>query len=213
MTTLAAPMTGTAAPIEPAAGAAINPEDLLRMPDAGRFELIDGDLVERHMSALSSYVAAQLVALLGAFCREHQLGWVLDSEVGYKCFPWKARRLRRADVSFISAARYSLAQLSREGQISIAPDLAVEVISPGDEVSELNRKLADYRRAGVRLVWVIDPETRIVDVHTLEGTLARLRESDELTGGEVVPGFRCPVTAFLPPAPDPDPSATETAAS
>ncbi|MFO0889838.1 MAG: Uma2 family endonuclease [Isosphaeraceae bacterium] len=196
---VSAPGAGTSA-------GGFTPEDLLTMPDAGRFELIGGNLVERHMSALSSFVAAQLVILLGAHCREHQLGWILDSEVGYRCFPWKPGRLRRADVSFIAAARYSVAQLSREGQVSIAPDLAVEVISPGDEVSELNRKLSDYRRAHVRLVWVIDPEARIVDVHALDGTLARLREGDELSGGDVIPGFRCPVAAVFPPAEEASPA-------
>lgn len=199
MTTMVAPGTAASAPLEAPPRTRLTPEDLLAMPDAGRFELIDGDLVERKMSALSSLIAAEICFFLISHCKERGLGWVLDSEVGYKCFTWDPRKLRRADVSFLSAARYSLDRLSREGQVSIAPDLAVEVISPGDEVAELNRKLDDYRRAGVRLVWVIDPGTRIVDVHALDGTIVRLHEGDELNGGDVVTGFRCPVASLFPP--------------
>jgi Uma2 family endonuclease len=199
MATMTLTEMGVAEPAEVPPPTKLTPEDLLAMPDAGRFELVDGELLERKMSVLSGIVAVLISRRLVEHCQEHGLGWVLDAEVGYRCFPWDRRKLRRPDVSFLPATRYSLAQATREGHASIAPDLAVEVISPGDEVVELNRKLEDYRRAGVRLVWVVDPESRIVDVHALDGSLVRLREGDELSGGDVVPGFRCLVAAVFPP--------------
>ena len=92
--------------------------------------------------------------------------------------------MRRADVSFIAADRYPLDQLSREGYSSIAPDLAVEVISPNDLAKDLDEKLEDYLRAGVKLIWVINPETRTLQVYYPDGTSRRLHEADEVSGDE-----------------------------
>ena len=64
---------------------------------------------------------------------------------------------------------------------------------------ELDEKVEEYLAAGVRLVWVINPQTRIVLVHRANGSMAKLREGHDLDGEDVVPGFRCSLTAFLPP--------------
>ena len=153
------------------------------------------------MSALSSLVAARVTRALDAYCGEQNLGWVFISDLGYRCFSWKPKQVRRADVSFIRVDRYSLAQVSQPGYVPIPPDLAVEVISPGDLVSELNQKLEEYLRAGVKLVWVIDPQQRTVWVHHPDGMSQRLHETDEISGEEVIPGFRCSVGTFFPPMP------------
>ena len=182
-------------------GMEMTPEELLRLPDGKHYELVDGKLVERNMSCLSGIVAVYVSQVLSAYCREKGLGWVLDSEVGYRCFSWKPKQVRRADVSFIRVDRYSLAQVSQEGCVSIPPDLAVEVISPGDLVSELNQKLEEYLRAGVKLVWVVDPQQRIIWVHHPDGMSQRLHETDEISGEEVIPGFRCSVGTFFPHLP------------
>ncbi len=183
---------------ELAPGMEMTPEELLRLPDGKHYELVDGTLVERKMSALSSLVAARVTRALGAYCEEQNLGWVFSSDLGYRCFSWKPKQVRRADVSFIRVDRYSLAQVSQEGYVSIPPDLAVEVISPGDLVSELNQKLEEYLRAGVKIVWVIDPQQRTVWVHHPDGMSRRLHETDEISGEDVIPGFRCSIGAFFP---------------
>jgi Uma2 family endonuclease len=180
----------------------MTPEGLLSMPDGKHYELIDGELVERTMSVLSGIVASRINRILGNYCDERNLGWVIDSVVGYQCFDWKPKQVRRADVSFLRLERYSLAQVSQEGHASIAPDLAVEIISSNDLAKELNEKLEDYRRAGVKLIWVIDPELRILDVHHPDGTSIRLHEGDEITGEDVIPGFRCVVGSFFPAPPE-----------
>jgi Uma2 family endonuclease len=123
---------------------------------------------------------------------------VLESEVGYHCFAWKPGRVRRADVSFIRRDRYSVKRLSKERLITIPPDLAVEVISPNDLASELDEKLEEYLRAGVRLIWVINPQTRTLQIFRADGSGSRLHETDELLGEDVVPGFCCPVRALFP---------------
>jgi Uma2 family endonuclease len=198
MSTTVATVTPISSHPEIPPGTEITPEGLSRMPDGKHFELIDGELVERKMSVLSGLVASRINRILGNHCEENNLGWVLDSEVGYQCFPWKPRQVRRADVSFIALDRYPLKQLSEEGHVSISPDLAIEVISPNDLASELNEKLEEYVKAGVKLIWVVDPENRILQVHRPDGTSIRLREDHEVSGEDVIPGFRCSVGAFFP---------------
>lgn len=169
------------------------PEDLLKMPEGDRYELIDGQLVERNMSFWSSYVAGETHGLLRDFCRDRHSGWLLPEGATYQCFPDQPAKVRKADVSFIKLERASLAEATDEGHITIAPDLAVEVLSPNDLAYEVDQKVEDYLRAGVTIVWVVYPKTRTVVVHRREGVGSVLRESDELSGEEVLPGFRCRV--------------------
>src|SRR6187551_2491614 len=135
------------------------PEDLLLMPDGKDFELVDGNLVERPMSALSSWVAGETYGLLREHNRAHDLGTVWPSDNGFRCFPDDPGKVRKPDVSFIGRERYSLDQLS-DGFLRIAPDLVVEVISPNDLAEDVEQKVEEYLGAGVRLVWVVDPDTR-----------------------------------------------------
>jgi Uma2 family endonuclease len=174
------------------------PEDLLAMPDGKSYELVDGRLVERNLGAESSWIGGQIYSLLNLYCREHASGWVWPADNGYQCFPHERGRIRRPDVSFIRAGRLP-GDVLPKGFVRIPPDLAVEVVSPNDTAYELEEKLEDYQQAGVRLVWVIHPESRTVTIYRADGTVSRLREAEELTGEDVIPGFRCLVGSLLPP--------------
>jgi Uma2 family endonuclease len=174
------------------------PEDLLSMPDGKNFELVDGRLVEQDMGAESSWIEGRLFSRLLWFCEEPRLGFVWPSSNGYQCFPHDPRRVRRPDVSFIRAGRLPGDELPK-GHVRIAPDLAVEVVSPRDLAPELDEKLEDYRKAGVRLVWVVYPESRTVMVYRADGSVSRLHEEDVLSGEDVIPGFRCEVRLLFPP--------------
>jgi Uma2 family endonuclease len=174
------------------------PEDLLAMPDGENYELVDGQLVERNMGAESSWIGGRLHSRLDLFCEEHGLGWVWPADNGYQCFPHALSLVRRPDVSFIRAGRLSGGQLPK-GHVRIPPDLAVEVVSPNDLAYEIEEKLEDYQKAAVRLVWVIHPESRTVSVYRSDGSASRLHEDDELTGEDVIPGFRCQVGSLFPP--------------
>ena len=83
--------------------------------------------------------------------------------------------------------------------------LVVEVVSPNDSADRLEEKLDDYQKAGVPLVWVVNTTSRTVMVYRGDGSVSRLRESDELSGKDVIPGFRCPVRAIFPPRLPPGP--------
>lgn len=176
------------------------PEDLLKLTDGDRYELVDGELVENNMSGLSSLVAGNLFRLVGNHVTEQKLGYVLPPDCGYQCFPFAPGKVRRPDGSFIRAERISIEELE-SGYVTIAPDLAIEVVSPNDLAYELNAKVGEYLRAGVKLVWVIDPQSRTMTIHRPDGTDSRLHENEELTGEAVLPGFKCRIGELLPEVP------------
>ena len=170
----------------------LEPDDLLRMPGGERYELVDGVPREKPMGAESDEVAVAVGGLLRAYVRANQLGRVYGSQTGYQCFPAKPKQVRMPDTSFVAKGRLP-DEKSPKGFVKLAPDLAVEVVSPLDTYEEVQAKVTDYREAKVRLVWVVSPETRTVLVRRLDGTCAELLESDHLSGEDVLPGFACKV--------------------
>jgi Uma2 family endonuclease len=176
----------------------VTPDELLAMPDGDHHELVDGTLVERTMSLLAGRVETTLARILDLYCVQHNLGWVVSPSCGYRCFAWKPRQVRRPDVSFVSLDRLPSEAHWSDGYVTIPPDLAVEVTSPTDTVYELEEKVEEYLRAGVRLVWVVHPEVQAIQVIRSDGSGYRLRAGDELSGEEVVPGFRCSVASLFP---------------
>lgn len=175
------------------------PDELLAMPDGNRYELVAGQLVEREMGFHSGRVGGELFWHLRTHCHKSGLGWVLNSEAGYTCFADDPNKVRKPDVSFIRAERLAAAD-EPQGWADIAPDLAVEVISPNDLSEKVSIKVSEYLEAGVKLVWVIHPATQSVEVHRSDGRGTILSNADELDGDDVVPGFRCKVSElFRPP--------------
>jgi Uma2 family endonuclease len=174
-----------------AASQDLTPDDVLNMSDDVLYELVDGRLVEVHVSVESSLIACNLLFLLKSHCDSPRIAYVL-SEQGYICFPAKRNRMRRPDVSLILAARMT-AELFEEGFTSIPPDLAVEVVSPKDRVYDLEEKLDDYSNAGIPVVWLVYPSIRKVRIIYRGETRPALGPDDELTGEDILPGFRCRV--------------------
>jgi Uma2 family endonuclease len=180
--------------------ATYTPADLLSMPDGDMYELVNGQLVERKMGFRSSRIGGRLFHRLWAHCDKNRLGWVLPADAGYQCFPDDPNKVRKPDVSFIRADRLS-ADEEPEGHCRLAPDLAVEVVSPHDLFEEIAVKVTEYLAAGVRMIWVLDPATQRIHIHRQDSTGTILTRRDELTGEDVVPGFCCPVAElFRPPA-------------
>jgi Uma2 family endonuclease len=109
--------------------------------------------------------------------------------------------VRKPDVSFLCSGRLPGNRPAR-GYDAIPPDLAVEILSPRDLASDIDMKVEEYLRAGVRLVWVVNPDARTVRIHRADRTITGLHEGDELSGEDVLPGFACKVAEiFEIPAP------------
>jgi Uma2 family endonuclease len=168
------------------------PEDLLNMPDGDLYELVDGRLVERNMGSWPALVGGRLLQYLNNFSDQNPAGWALSGECSYQCFPDAPSKVRKPEFSFIRLGRLPDERLP-EGHIRIAPDVAVEVVSPNDLDYETDQKVEEYLRAGVSLVWVINSESRTVLIYRKDGSINGLRENDELSGEDVIPGFHCRV--------------------
>jgi len=171
-------------------------DEYLDRPDRKFFELVAGELTEVHVSVLSSNVAIRLSTRLRNFCDASGIGEVFNSELIYRCFA-DPDTGRRPDVSFFHRDRLP-ADWQNLGYFRLAPDLAIEVISANDLAYEVDAKTDQYLSAGVRLVWVINPVERIVQVHRQDGSLTKLRSTAILSGEDVVPGFTCPVADLFP---------------
>ena len=169
-------------------------EAALLSKDGPSYELVDGELVERHVSFESSRVASLITIRLGGYVQANQLGTVTDSELGMRIFD-DPMETRRADVSFLAKNRVPKGDV---GFLRVPPDLVVEVVSPGDKASEIRAKTEQWLRAGVRLVWVAYPEAREVQVYPVGERPLILGAGDEISGGDVVPGFACKVSDFFP---------------
>jgi Uma2 family endonuclease len=179
---------------------AFTPEDLLRMDDGVNYELVDGKLVERHMGMESSEIAARILLLIGMFLRDRRLGRLFGADASYQCFPDSPSKVRKPDVSFIRTDRLPGGR-TPTGHCPVPPDLAVEVISPGDLSYEVEEKVTEYLVAGIPLVWVVHPPTRTVRVHrprsSPRGPISELAGDDTIDGEDVLPGFSCKVSEFF----------------
>jgi Uma2 family endonuclease len=180
------------------ASAILTPDEFLRMPENKHYELIDGHPVEKHMGHESSFVGGEIRYKLRQYLDAHPGGWALPADAGYRCFPNRPRLVRKPDVSFIRSGRLPDERLPK-GDVLMPPDLAVEVVSPNDLYNEVDVKVSEYLSVGVPLVWVVNPETRTACVFRPDGSARRLREDEEIDGGDVLPGFRCRLAEFFPP--------------
>jgi Uma2 family endonuclease len=157
-------------------------------------ELVDGTLVEKVMGFDESRFAALLIGYLFNYLERHDLGAFVGADGMMKLFPGL---VRIPDAAFISWGRYPKRK-QRRGEIPrVVPDLVVEVLSAGNTLKELRRKLDDYFRAGVRLVWYVDPKKRTVRVYTAPDQSVLLREDQTLDGGDVLPGFSLSIRAWF----------------
>lgn len=180
------------------------PEQLAALPNRKDFELVDGRLVERKMGNKASWIAFNLALMLHDFVRRNALGWVFCGDTGFRLDPQHPNSVRKPDVAFVRFGRLPEEEPA-DAYDQLAPDLAVESVSPNDTVLELEEKLEDYLRAGVRLIWVINPDLRTLTVHRPDGSVAVLRNGDEIDGEAVLPGFHCQLSdIFSPPSRRPE---------
>jgi Uma2 family endonuclease len=148
-------------------------------------ELIDGVLLEKTIGIDESICAAWIVYFLIDFNRSQRLGQVLGPNGFIRLFP---NMILIPDASFISWQRFPKGALGAAADL--APDLVVEILSKGNTKREMDRKLHEFFKSGVRLVWYVDPKKRTARVYTSPKHSTLLVEDDFLDGGDVLPGFR-----------------------
>ncbi|MBI4788080.1 MAG: Uma2 family endonuclease [Chloroflexi bacterium] len=168
-------------------------DELLRLPRGRyRYELVKGELIQMTPAgARHGVVALKIGARLEAFVESKQLGVVCAAETGF-VLAYDPDTVRAPDAAFISKARIPKEGMP-EAYWPLAPDLAVEVVSPRDTASEVQTKVVEWINAGTRLVWVVDPKTQTVTVYHSLAEVRVLTVNDMLDGADVVPGFESAV--------------------
>jgi len=173
----------------------ISDEELLQLPkDGSRYEVVNGEL--RVMSPAGWRHEAMISALkirLGAQVEKNQLGTVLGSNAMYVL---PSGNKRSPDLSFV-ATGWLTGEAGKAVFPELAPDLAVEIVSPSNTGRAVLEKVGEYLEAGVRLVWVIDPAKRRATAYRQLTSVRELDENGSLDGEDVVPGFRCALKDVL----------------
>ncbi len=165
-------------------------EDFLES-DLEGYEYMKGKLIPMAPPTMEhGEISMSLSLLLGVHIREHGLGRLYPADTDFKL----GDRLVKPDVAFVSTARLPE---NRNQASPIAPDLAVEVVSPSDVFRRVIEKAFAYLDAGTQIVWVIEPGSKTVTVYRSETNIKLLTREDTLSGEDVVEGFSCQVVQLF----------------
>jgi Uma2 family endonuclease len=172
-------------------------QDLEKMPDDGRvYELHNGVLIEVARSKYrQTRLAAWIVYLLTAFVEEHNLGGAVTGADG--TFVLNRYNTRIPDVAYIT--QQTALNQDEDSFMRGAPDLAVEVVSPSNSPQNMQQRAGEYLAAGAKLVWIVDPDARTVDVYRADGSRTVVSGDGALEGNDVLPGLRLPLTTVFKP--------------
>ena len=161
-------------------------------------ELVEGEIVEMSKpTGLHGQITMLLSLKIGNYVVGNGLGVVTAADTGFilERNPDGRDTIRGLDIAFIRSAR--VPDVLPDQMVDVAPDLAVEVISPSNEAADIHHKIRQLLAAGTTLVWIVYPSTRTVEVHSHSGA-ATLEGDDALSGGDVLPGFEVPVREIFP---------------
>lgn len=163
-------------------------------------ELVEGEIVEMSKpGGLHGQITMILSLKIANHVMDNGLGIVTAAETGFilERNPDGRDTVRALDIAFLSRAR--VPGVLPDNLVEVAPDLAVEVISPSNKTADTHRKIRQLLAAGTALVWIVHPETGTVEIHTDSGATT-LEGGDTLSGGDVLPGFEIPVREIFPAA-------------
>jgi Uma2 family endonuclease len=181
--------------VDPPPGQATE-EELLRFVEVDHVlcELVDGVLVEKPMGFEESALALWLGFHLRTYLSEHNLGELAGADATLRLAPGL---VRLPDIAFILWEHLPEDDEELPSIPDLAPDLAVEILSPSNTSKEMARKRKEYFKAGTTLVWQVFPKSRKVEVYTSPGRCRTLLIDDTLEGGTLLPGFRLPLRTLF----------------
>lgn len=166
--------------------------DLIRPDGKDKlYELVDRTLVEKPLGSPESFLAAELGRRLGNHVEATDSGFLYGADALIEVLP---NLVRGPDVCFVPWSRRPERTVPLDPISDLIPTLAVEVLSPSNTRKEMSRKLDEYFRAGVLLVWVIDPAKRSAEAYTAPDAKTAVGVLD---GGDVLPGFTLPVAKLF----------------
>jgi Uma2 family endonuclease len=150
-------------------------------------ELINGEIIEKMAGFEPSEIAGEILYRIKQWLEGNPIGRVSGADGSYILSPGDEVM---PDVGYISKLRMPDKPAR---QVLMAPDLAVEVKSPFDNIRTIREKATLYLAHGTQMVWLVFPETRRVEVYTADGEIADIGLSGEIDGGQVLPGFKLEV--------------------
>lgn len=175
-------------------------EEFMDLPDPGdgsKQELVRGVVITMPPpQAPHGYTAARVTISVGGFVVQHNLGIVVGNDTGV-VLERGPDTVRGPDLAYWSFARQATVP---KGYFEIAPDLAVEVLSPSNTRRQIDAKIREFLNAGTTMVWVVDPLDRSVRVHRKDSAAPVIRMSGAMLDGEdVLPNFQVAVSSLFPP--------------
>ncbi len=175
---------------------------VLGPPPIGLYEVVDGRyVVEETVSTQSEMGGSLLHLLIGSFVMANDLGHCAMETLF--ALPGIANK-RRPDLAFVSYSRWpKRRRFSDDDGWQVVPEIAIEVMSPGNLVVEIERKLSDYFTAGVSEVWIVHPESETLHLYTSLSDVRILTRADTLICERFLPGFTLPLTRVFPEYDDP----------
>ena len=170
----------------------VTADEFAGMPAEGRLELVRGEMVEKAPTGFEhGSIVAKLTMLMNHHATTQRLGKVVTGDVGFH-FAKEPDLVRAPDIAFLASDSIPTGLASRRF-VEGAPVLVVEVVSPTDRANDIVERVDDYLKAGARLIWVVYPSRQQVVEYNVPGESRILRPGDRLDGGDVFPGFSCPV--------------------
>ncbi len=167
-------------------------DEFLRMPDDGRkWELVNGEPKEVATSVKHDIYAMRLANMINSHAENK--GFITGSQAGYRM---ANGNIRCPDLAFTRYEKLPSGELP-EGFGDFAPDLCIEIISPSEEPGEMMKKVREYFGAGAEQIWHLFPETKTVRVFISPEVSTEYHEDDEITGGDILPTFRCQVSEIF----------------
>ncbi|CAN5664225.1 Uma2 family endonuclease [soil metagenome] len=172
-------------------------QDMQALPDDGhRYDLIRGEIIQlAPATGEHGAIAGEIARLIGNVARPERRGRVYTAEAGF-VLAHDPDVLLCPDVSFVRSSRLGPLDEQR-GFLDLAPDLAVEVLSPSESLRSIREKVSAYLDGGTQAVWVVDPVRRSVTVYLADGSITLLSEDEDLTGGDMLPGFNVTVAEIF----------------
>lgn len=164
-------------------------DDLAAIEEPGRYDLIRGELLRMPPAGgQHSEIGVNLIYLLWGYVREAGTGRVYGPDAGF-VLSRDPDLLLSPDAAFVLTEHLPPSD-NRRGFLSLTPDLAVEIVSPSDRASDVDAKVAEYLRAGTRVVLVVQPPLHSIAVWTPDLRARVYGEGEEIDLGDVLPGFR-----------------------
>ena len=181
---------------DPPPGTAV-PDDVerVRRETGALAELVNNTLVEKAVALRESEIGGLLSARIIVWADFGRKGRVTPAD-GF--IRMTGGNIRAPDVAYFPIETLENGLLPAPANPSIAPALAVEVLSPSNTAAEIRLKMQELFASGTRLVWIVDPATRSVRVHTTPDDFHELFPGDTLDGGGVLPGFSVAVADLFP---------------